>query len=98
MLRFTGQRPITPPALKDRKIGDESFYKTLLATSSTAALSCFPAATRGALVLSDLHAYRVVFDAGVGEGRCDLLHRDGNGNQFLQPSPNLSPFFIRLLG
>ncbi len=75
-----------------------SFYKTLLAISSTPALSCFPAATRGVSVLSGLQAYRIVFNTGVGEGRCDLLRRRRNSKQLLQPSHNLSPFFKRLLG
>ena len=75
-----------------------SLHKTLLATSSTPALSCFPAATRGVSVLSALHAYRVVFNAGVGEGRSDVLRRRRNSKQLLQPSRNLSPFFKRLLG
>ncbi len=75
-----------------------SLYKTLLATSSTPALSCFPVATREVSALSALHAHRVVFNAGVGEGRFDLLRRAGNGKQLLQPSHNLSPFFKRLLG
>jgi len=74
-----------------------SFYKTLLATSSTPALSYFPAATRGVSVLSHSQAYRIVFNTGVGEGRFDQRRRR-KSNQFLQPSPNLSPFFIRLLG
>jgi hypothetical protein len=47
--------------------------------------------------LSILHAYRVVFNRGVGGGCCYLLRRAGNSKQLLQPSLNLSPFFIRLL-
>src|ERR1039458_6256262 len=97
MLRFTGQRPITPSALKDRKIGDE-LLQDVARYELHPCIVVLPAATRGVSVLSDLQAYRVGFNTCVGEGRFDLLRRDGNGNQFLQPSPNLSPFFIRLLG
>jgi hypothetical protein len=69
-----------------------SFYKTLLATSRTPCIVMLPHRHSWSSVLSDLQAYRVVFNTGVGEGRCDLLRRAGNRKQLLQPSHNLSPF------
>jgi|SRR5208282_2439641 len=49
--RFRSGATIRPTATREIPI-----YRTLLATSSTPALSCFPAATRGVSVLSALHA------------------------------------------
>src|ERR1019366_10571401 len=74
MLRFTGQRPITPSALKDRKIGDE-LLQDVARYELHPCIVVLPAATRGVSVLSDLQAYRVGFN------RRFCLHRESTSGQ-----------------